>query len=359
LLSDLINRENELPRGFQSALEKRTRSVLLKAGSNRSDPVLDFASSVAAGLDRQPRRLDCRFLYDERGSRLYEQITVQPEYYLTRTEASILARHSTEISRMTGPSTLVEFGSGYSVKTDYLLSAYMQQNPALCYVPIDVSESALRGAIGNINRRHPGVQVIGIHGTYQEAFPVFDVASPIMVIFLGSTIGNMSRKESMEFFNRVADHLDPGDHFLLGVDLLKDPGLLEAAYNDAAGISDEFTRNLFVRMNRELGSDIDISGVEHVARFNSELEQIEIHARFKRAQTIDLPILQRSFRIEAGEEILTEISRKFSIETLLPGLGMLGFRARRVFTDEQKWFALLLLEKTLPKSNGDALKGSS
>jgi L-histidine N-alpha-methyltransferase len=306
---------------------------------------MDFASSIVAGLGRHPRQLDCRFLYDERGSRLYEQITVQPEYYLTRTEASILARHSAEISRMTGPSTLVEFGSGYSVKTGYLLSSYMKLNPALCYVPIDISESALRGATNNINRRHPGVQVIGIHGTYQEAFPVFDIASPIMVIFLGSTIGNMTREESMSFFNRVADHLDPGDHFLLGVDLLKAPEILEAAYNDAAGISDEFTRNLFVRMNRELGSAIDISAIDHVARFNAERSQIEIHARFNRAQTIDLPLLQRSFRIEAGEEILTEISRKFNIETLLPSLGMLGLRARRVFTDERKWFALLLLEK--------------
>lgn len=345
MLSDLPDRENELPRGFLSALERRNRCVLLKAGSNRSDPVMDFASSVAAGLDRHPRQLDCRFLYDERGSRLYEQITVQPEYYLTRTEASILARHSTEISRMTGPSILVEFGSGYSVKTDYLLSAYRQVDPALCYVPIDVSESALCGAIDNINRRHPGVQVIGIHGTYQEAFPVFDLASPIMVIFLGSTIGNMNQEECREFFNRIAAHLDAGDHFLLGVDLLKDRRILEAAYNDAAGISDEFTRNLFVRMNRELGSAIDISAIEHVARFNADLGQIEIHARFKRAQTIELPLLQRSFRIEAGEEILTEISRKFHIETLLPSLEMLGFRSGRVFTDERKWFALLLLEK--------------
>lgn len=359
MLSDILNREDELPRGFLCALEKRTRSVLLKAGSNRADPVVEFATSVAAGLDRRPRSLDCRFLYDERGSRLYEQITLQPEYYLTRTEASILARYSTEISRMTGPSTLVEFGSGYSVKTDYLLSAYMKLNPAVCYVPIDVSESALREAIRNINRRHPGVQVIGIHGTYQEAFPVFDITSPIMVIFLGSTIGNMGPEESLYFYKRIADHLDPGDHFLLGVDLLKSRNLLEAAYNDAAGVSNEFTRNLFVRMNRELGSDVDISAIEHIARFNAELGQIEIHARFKRAQTIDLPLLQRSFSIEAGEEILTEISRKFLIETLLPGLEMLGFRARQAFTDEHKWFSLLLLEKTRPRKIEGTLKGSS
>jgi L-histidine N-alpha-methyltransferase len=345
LLPDVLNREDELPKVFLDALEQKPHSVLLTADSNRTDPVMDFVSSVAAGLDRRPRKLDCRFLYDEKGSRLYEQITLQPEYYLTRTEASILKRHSKEITRLTGPLTLVEFGSGYSVKTGYLLSAYTALSPSLRYVPIDVSESALLGAIRNINQRHPEVQVIGIHGTYQEAFPVFDVTSPIMVIFLGSTIGNMTREEAMIFFNRIAGHLESGDYFLLGVDLLKDREILEAAYNDAAAISDEFTRNLFVRMNRELGSAIDISAIEHVARFNSEREQIEIHARFKRAQTIDLPMLQRSFRIEAGEEILTEISRKFSIEALLPSLEMHGFRARRVFTDERQWFALLLLEK--------------
>lgn len=357
MLSKHLGPENELPRGFLSALERRPRSVILKAGSNREDPVKDFATSVAAGLDRRPRILESRFLYDEMGSRLYEQITVQPEYYLTRTEASILARHAVEISHLTGPSTLVEFGSGYSVKTDYLFSAYKNLNSKMCYVPIDVSESALRGAISNINRRHPEVQVIGIHGTYQDAFPVFDVTSPIMVIFLGSTIGNMNREECMIFFNTVADHLEPGDHFLLGVDLLKERELLEAAYNDAAGISDEFTRNLFARMNRELGSEIDLSGIEHVARFNGDHEQIEIHARFKEAQKIDLPMMRRTFRIEAGEKILTEISRKFNLETLVPSLEMLGLRPKKIFTDERKWFALLLLEKTLPKSVG--MKGHS
>jgi L-histidine N-alpha-methyltransferase len=345
MLSDPLCRDNELPRGFLNGLGGRTGSVLLRAGSNRTDPLIDFAASVAAGLEGRPRRLDCRFLYDERGSRLYERITAQPEYYLTRTEASILARHSLEIGRITGPSTLVEFGSGYSVKTGYLLSAYLETDREVCYVPVDVSESALREAIRNINRRHPAVKVVGIHGTYEDAFAVFGATSGVLILFLGSTIGNLSREESLSFFNRIADHLDPGDHFLLGVDLLKGREVLEAAYNDAAGVSDEFTRNLFVRMNRELGSGIDISSIEHVARFNGEGEQIEIHARFKRAQTIELPLLRRSFRIEAGEEILTEISRKFRLETLLPSLEMLGFGTRRVFTDERKWFALLLLEK--------------
>lgn len=322
-----------------------TRSVLLQACSQRKDPVLEFAASVAAGLERRPRSLECRFLYDEEGSRLYEEITKQPEYYLTRTEASLLARHATDISRLTGPATLVEFGSGYSVKTAYLLSAYGARGAAVCYVPVDVSDSALRGAISAINKAHPAVRVIALHGTFEEAFALFDHGSPILAIFLGSTVGNMNEEESANFFTLVADHLQPGDHFLLGVDLLKETGLLEAAYNDAAGFSEAFTCNLFVRMNRELGSQIDISGIEHVARFDAGKEQIEIHARFRRAQTIDLPRLQRSFRVEAGEEILTEISRKYRIETLLPDLETVGFRLRRLFTDERGWFALLLLEK--------------
>ncbi|ALC17993.1 dimethylhistidine N-methyltransferase [Desulfuromonas soudanensis] len=331
-------------RGFPVPLEG-TRSVLLQASSQGKDPALEFAASVAAGLERRPRSLDCRFLYDEEGSRLYEEITRQPEYYLTRTEASLLARYAVDISRLTGPATLVEFGSGYSVKTDYLLSAYEAWSPEVSYLPVDVSDSALRGAICAINRAHPAVRVIALHGTFEEAFALFDHVSPILALFLGSTVGNMNEEESRDFFTRVADHLRPGDHFLLGVDLLKDKGLLEAAYNDAAGVSAAFTGNLFVRMNRELGSQIDTSGLEHVARFDAEKEQIEIHARFLRAQTLELPLLQRSFRIEAGEEILTEISRKYRIETLLPEMETVGFRLRRLFTDERRWFALLLLEK--------------
>lgn len=348
MISDPSVRQAELSEGFLDALGME-RSTLLQAGSNKADPVLDFARCVASGMECRNRQLDSRFLYDARGSWIYEQITRQPEYYLTRRETAILARHAREISDLTGPATLLEFGSGSSVKTDFLLSAYLRHDEPLFYVPIDVSESALGEAARNIAWRHPQVRVIGIHGTYEDAFPVFGVTSPILVIFLGSTVGNLSREKSMTFFYRLADHLDPGDHFLLGIDLVKERRVLEAAYNDAAGLSAEFTRNLFVRMNRDLHSGLDIEAIEHMARYSEEREAIEIHARFNSPQTLRLPLLQRSFAIADGEEIMTEVSRKFRVETLLPMLEITGFRSRRVFTDEDGWFALLLLERTARK----------
>lgn len=340
----LAGRE-EVPDRLENALAQQ-RSTILKASRNRVDPVRDFARSVAAGLAQDPPRLECRFLYDARGSALYEEITRQPEYYLTRTEAAILARRAPRIRELTGPVTLLELGSGSSVKTDHLLRAYREGDEALCYIPIDVSDSALRQAAQTIGERHPGVQVIGIHGTYENAFPLLRAASPVMIIFLGSTIGNFDEEESDRFLTRLSRHLDDGDFFLLGVDLVKDIRILEAAYNDAAGVTEAFTRNLFLRMNRELGSGLDVAAVEHLARYAQERERIEIDARFTRAQRIRVAPLGRTFDIAAGEKIRTEISCKFRLETLRPRLETFGFTTRRIFTDERQWFALLLLQKT-------------
>jgi L-histidine N-alpha-methyltransferase len=333
----------QLPGLFRRAIGNG--NVVLQATVKAINPVQDFALSVERGLGQNPRRLECRFLYDARGSELYEAITRQPEYYPTRTEASILARHAGEIAGITGPAALVELGSGSSTKTDHLLAAYLKQMSALCYVPIDVSDSALNHVCRTLPRRRPGVQVIGIHGTYQEGFPLFRTASPALVIFLGSTIGNLDPTDSVLFLSQIADHLSPGDYFLLGLDLVKSPSVLEAAYNDAAGVTEAFTRNLFARMNRELGSEIDLSVIEHLARYNPQQEQIEIHARFRRAQTIRVAPLNLSFAIAAGEKIRTEISRKFRLGEIRTLLEEIGLRTRRIFTDEREWFGLLLLQK--------------
>jgi L-histidine N-alpha-methyltransferase len=343
LLPGSATSEN-LFRGLRNAL-LGTGNVVLEASRGALDPVLDFAQSVSEGLSCRPRRLDCRFLYDARGSELYERITEQPEYYPTRTEAAILARHAPDIAGLTGPLTLVELGSGNSVKTDHLFSAYLRRKPSLCYIPVDVSLSALHLACRNLSRQRPGVRVVGIHGTYQEALPLFRATSPTMVIFLGSTIGNLAQEEASIFLGQVADHLAPGDYFLLGIDLVKSRQVLEAAYNDAAGVSEAFTRNLFMRMNRELGSTLDISSIEHLARYDSRQEQVEIHARFNRGQTINIAPLNRYFNISAGEKILVEISRKFRVGEVQALLEYYGMKTCRIFSDERKWFGLLLMQK--------------
>ncbi|UFS69782.1 L-histidine N(alpha)-methyltransferase [Geomonas sp. RF6] len=325
--------------------------VTILRGLSHSDPVLDFARAAAAGLKAPPYRLESRFLYDAQGSALFDLITQQPEYYLTRTESALLAAHSGGIRTRTGPVPLAELGSGSSVKTHHLLQAWLDSASAsgrgtpVRYIPIDVSESALTSACQSIFASHPAVRVIGVNSEYHRAFPLFHELSPLLVLFLGSSIGNFPEEETAPFLATLADALSPGDFFLLGVDLVKDRATLEAAYNDAAGVTARFTRNIFARMNRELGSDIDVSAIEHIASYNELAEQVEIYARFTRRQRLHIAPMRTEITIEAGERIRTEISRKYRLETLLPYLERSGFSTVEVYSDERKWFALLLLRR--------------
>jgi len=333
---------SDFPKRFRKAVA--SGQVLVKA-RQAGDNLATFARSVAAGLSDEPKWLHCRFLYDAQGSRLFELITHQPEYYPTQIEASILASRSEEIREITGPRTLVELGSGYSVKTEHLLATYSRGVSALRYIPVDVSESALLEAHSSVSLNFPQVEFTGINGAYASAFPVLRQLSPQMVIFLGSTIGNFNEAETTAFWQSVAGHLPAGDFFLLGVDLVKDVDVLEAAYNDAAGITAQFTKNYATRMNRELGSQIDVSKVEHVAIWNPDLERMEISLHFSTAQHIYIEPLNLTFKVDSGEHVLIEISRKFRISKLAAELRRFGFDVRRILTDKKEWFALLLLER--------------
>ncbi len=309
-----------------------------------SPQVPEFAWATLIGLSDTPRWLPCRFVYDAHGSELFEKITLQPEYYLTRTEAAILERHATDIHAVTGPVTLIELGSGSSVKTDHLLRAYAATGDVV-YVPIDVSDTAIQLATERISAEHEGVTVNGIVGTYEEAFRLVRDRSPSMVLFLGSTIGTFNQSESLTFWRKVWESLQGGDYFLLGVDLVKDVSIIEAAYNDAAGVTAEFTKNLFARMNRELGSDIDLSTIEHTSSFRTAWQRIETFTRFNEAQTIHIRPLDAAIEIAAGDQIMMEISRKFVVSDLIRFLSGFGFTVRQVYTDEREWFAEVLLEK--------------
>lgn len=333
-MTDLVAR-------FQKALSSGTS--LVKAGP--ADTVMSFARSVAAGLSDQPRWLHCRFLYDAEGSRLFEIITAQPEYYPTRIEAGLLKRHASEIREITGPRTLVELGSGYSVKTEHLLSAYARDDDETRYVPVDVSVAALQEASRSIQENFDAVRFTGINGTYASALPILRQLSPQLVVFLGSTIGNFNEAESTAFWRSVAGHLPSGDFFLLGVDLVKDPDILEAAYNDAAGVTARFTKNYFARINRELGSDIDVDVIEHQATWNPAQQRMEIFSTFRETQSVRIEPLGLTFVIQKGERILLEISRKFRVDVLVEELRRYGFEVRRTFCDEPEWFGLLLLER--------------
>ncbi len=309
------------------------------------DASMAFAHSVATGLSQKPPSLECRYLYDERGSRLYEEITRQPEYYLTRLEASILGKYSSELAALTGPVTMIELGSGSSVKTDHLLRAYLHQDICVCYVPIDVSESALLDAAYSITERHPEAQVIGVNDVYENAFHLMKPASPTMVVFLGSTFGNLNDQETDRFLTQIKRYLPPGDFFLLGIDLMKNPDIIEAAYNDRAGVTQEFTRNLFHRMNRELGCSIDVDQIDHVAKFSPDREQVEIFARFEKPQEIYIEPLDAMFKFKTDEIIQTEISRKYHVDKLTRLLSEYGLEPIKIWTDDHDWFALFLLQR--------------
>ena len=334
---------SELVDRFSNAIERDGN--ILFCTDYENDVMAEFARSVASGLSSEPKWLDCRFLYDSVGSRLYEMITQQPEYYPTRTEAAILSEYAHELYDMTGPVVLVELGSGSSMKTNHLLYSYLAKESRVCYVPVDVSDSALDQAGDEISRTHPNAQVIGINGIYQDAFPLLEKASPSMLVFLGSTIGNLNEEESDSFWRQVEEHLPMGDFFLLGVDLVKDDDILNAAYNDAAGVTAQFTLNLFDRMNRELGSCLDLKHIEHQAVYEPSRQRMEIFAGFNRAQDIRIEQLGETFHVEAGERIMTEISRKFRLETLIPYLEKYGLKTLKVMTDERDWFAVLLLQR--------------
>lgn len=315
-------------------------------GEAGGDSAFDFARSTNAGLSTYPRRLECRYLYDAQGSALFDLITQQPEYYLTRTEAAILAANACRIRELTGPVTLMELGSGYSVKTNHLLQAWLACDPEVSYIPVDVSEAALCQACQTICNLHLTARVIGVNGEYRDAFPVIREVSPVIVVFLGSTIGNFEPGDESCFLAELSCNLSPGDFFLVGIDLVKDKAVIEPAYNDAAGVTAGFTRNLFARMNRELGSSIDLSAVEHVAYYNSSSEQVDIYARFTRGQAICVWPLAKSFEVAEGEMVETEISRKYRLGKYIPYLEGFGFETEGVFTDEQEWFALVLLKRT-------------
>lgn len=309
------------------------------------EAVLEFARAAATGLTDTPRWLPSHFLYDARGSALFEEITRQPEYYLTDAETAILGRHADEIARTTGAATLIELGSGYSVKTSHLLEAYARGNGRVIYVPVDVSAAALDIARERIREHHPGVVVDPIQGRYEEAYRLFRRHSPSVVAFLGSTIGNFTHGESLAFWRQVSDAVAEGDHFLLGVDLVKDRAVLEAAYNDRAGVTAAFTKNLFVRMNSELGAGIDVEAVEHVARYNPAWQRIEIFARFTTPQRIHIRPLDVTVWLDAGAMVMTEVSRKFVLADVQGYVRNFGFSVEGVFTDEREWFGVVLLRR--------------
>jgi L-histidine N-alpha-methyltransferase len=296
-------------------------------------------ADVLAGLANRPRSLPPRWFYDARGSELFDRITRLPEYYPTRAEAEILTDRAGEIARASGARTLVELGSGSSEKTHHLLDAM----PDLAlYVPVDVSESALRGAGRELSGRRPELDVHAVVADFTGRLELPEGPGPRLVAFLGGTIGNLEPAERERFLRSVRESLSPGDALLLGTDLVKDEGVLVRAYDDAAGVTAEFNRNVLRVVNRELSADFRPELFDHVAVWDPAAEWIEMRLRSREAQTVKIPAVDLVVDLAEGEEVRTEVSAKFRPERVREELGAVDMEVTHWWTDREGRFALSL-----------------
>ncbi|EMF52031.1 L-histidine N(alpha)-methyltransferase [Streptomyces bottropensis] len=300
-------------------------------------------ADVLDGLTRMPKTLPPKWFYDARGSELFERITELPEYYPTRAEREILVDRAGEIAAASGARTLVELGSGSSDKTRHLLDAM----PGLhTYVPVDVSESALRQAGEALAAERPGLNVHALIADFTAGLQLPETPGPRLVAFLGGTIGNLVPGERAAFLAAVRALLAPGDALLLGTDLVKDEAVLVAAYDDASGVTAEFNKNVLNVVDRELGADFDPDAFDHVALWNAECEWIEMRLRSRTAQTVKVPALDLAVDFAAGEEVRTEVSAKFRKEGVRDELGSSGLELSHWWTDAEGRFALSLSRAT-------------
>jgi L-histidine N-alpha-methyltransferase len=307
-----------------------------------SEPTGQMAEEVREGLAQRPRRLPCKYFYDERGSELFDEITLLPEYYLTRAESEILDEVAEEIVRDVRPYELVELGAGFSRKTRILLEAMTRRGEGGRLVCLDVAEEPLRQAGERLLERFPELTFEGVVGDFEQDLGRISRQGTRLVAFLGSTFGNFEESKRLPFLRQVRRMLLPGDGFLIGLDLVKDQRELEAAYNDAAGVTAEFNKNLLRVLNRELDADFPIDAFEHLARWNEDESRMEMLLRAKRDVEVHLAALDHRDRLEEGEEIRTELSCKFTRERVEDLFGSVDLRLSRWDTDLRERFALAL-----------------
>lgn len=293
-----------------------------------------------AGLTATPKELPPKYFYDARGSALFEEITALPEYYPTRTERALLEESVAAIAAASGADTIVELGSGSSVKTRLLLDAF--RGTLRRYVPQDVSEAALRGALDALGADYPHLELHGVVGDFTKDLGSLPKRGRRLVAFLGGTIGNLRPVERAAFLAHVRSVLEPGEQLLLGTGLVIDEPTLVAAYDDAAGVTAEFNRNVLRVLNRSLGADFEPEAFAHVALWDAENAWIEMRLRAERAMHVRIAELDLEVDFAEGEELRTEISAKFEPETVRAMLAEAGFDVVRWWADEDRRFALSL-----------------
>lgn len=302
----------------------------------------DIRGDVLDGLSRHPKRLPSKYFYDARGSALFEQICEQPEYYLTRTELAIMRRHVGDMAQVLGPHVeLVEYGSGSGIKTRLLLH---NLDDPVGYVPVEISRSALMASVDTLGQMFPTIEMLPVCADFTAPLTLprpRRAPARAVIYFPGSTIGNFDPHEAAALLRLMRSEVGPGGAMLIGVDLVKDRAVLEAAYNDRAGITAAFTLNMLHRFNRELGADFDLAGFAHRAQYNPMAERIETHIVSRRFQ--DVHIAGRTFHFEPGETMLVEYSCKYSQASFERLAARAGLQVTHTWTDPARMFAVQCL----------------
>lgn len=315
---------------------------------------IDAHEELRRSLRNHPRTVPPRWLYDDRGSDLFDQITRLPEYYQTEAERQILADHSTMIAEITGATTVIELGSGTSDKTRTLLDAFVTHGKIESFTPLDVSEATLLEAADMLGERYPDLAVEPVVGDFNRHLARLPGGGTRLVAFLGGTIGNFYVEERKAFLGALDDVLEPGDWLMVGVDLLKPVDRLVSAYHDAQGVTEAFIRNALTVMNRELGADFDEGNFEYVPFWDGGQERIDMRLRVCEPDDIRIEALDLDLRFEAGEELRIEISTKFRPDRLLDELDEIGFGSAtdapddggtEFFTDEAGDFGVALVRR--------------
>lgn len=302
-----------------------------------------IAADVMDGLFRTPKSLPPKLLYDEKGSALFEQITCLPEYYPTRTEAAILRTHAEEIcSRLGRNVSVAELGAGTATKTRILLRSLLARQSNVNYFPLDVSAAALQIAKDEVERELESVRVHPHVGDFEDLTFLERQAPPRLVLYIGSSIGNLEEDHAISLLRNIATHLSTGDQLLLGADLVKDSDILHAAYNDGAGVTASFNKNLLVRINRELGAHFEPDTFSHISFWNRTASRMELHLESVIPQSVRIDALDMALRFYEGERIHTENSYKYTLESLGSLLNHGGFEVEHTWTDPLSWFAVTL-----------------
>lgn len=310
----------------------------------------DFAGDVRRGLTAARKFLLPKYFYDELGSQLFDAICLLPEYYLTRAESEIFARRADEIVELAARGnqlTLVELGSGSATKTRRIVASLLNRQSKLNYVSVDISPAALEAGAHALIKDFPALEVTAYAGDYDAALPRipenFEKQGRALVLFLGSNVGNFDRKEANDFLRRLRGVLRAGDAVLLGADLKKDRAALEAAYDDALGVTAAFNLNALARINRELQGDFSIRDFRHVALYNEQEGRVEMHLRSERAQVVRIGALDLVVSFEEGERIHTENSHKYDLAELSRLAAATGFKLAHTWLDHDERFSSNLL----------------